>query len=53
MDTEIIILSQRQIYDVAYMWNLKKPDTDNLNTETDRPTHIESKLTVTKGEKER
>ena len=24
MDIEIIILSQRQIYDIAYMWNLKK-----------------------------
>ena len=28
MDLEIIILSEvsrRQIYDIAYMWNLKKP----------------------------
>ena len=39
MDTEIIILSQRQIYDVAYMWNLKKPDTDNLNIETEIDPH--------------
>ena len=55
MDIEIIILSQRQIsYYVAYVWNQKKSDTDELKyRNTNRPTHIENKLTVPKGEKER
>ena len=33
MDLEIIILtevSQRQMYDITYMWNLKKNDTNEL-----------------------
>ena len=37
MDLEIIILSEiRQIpYDITYMWNLKKKDTDELIYETE------------------
>ena len=42
MDLEIIILSevsQRQIYDITYMWNLKNYKNEIINkTETDSQT---------------
>ena len=39
---------------LCYVWNQKKSDTDELKyRNTNRPTHIENKLTVPKGEKER
>ena len=39
MDLEIIIRSQRQIYDITYLWNLK----NNTNESVDRTgTHIPS-----------
>ena len=55
IDLEFIILSevtrQRQIsYDITYMWNLKKMIQMNLFTKQ-KQTHIENKLTVTKGER--
>ena len=39
-------------YDITYMWNLKKNDTNELiyKTEIDSPD-IENKLMVTKGER--
>ena len=42
MDLEIVILSEKQIsYDIAYMWNIKKKDTNELiyKTETDSQTY--------------
>ena len=42
MDLEIVILSEKQMsYDIAYMWNLKKNDTNELiyKTETDSQTY--------------
>ena len=55
VDLEVIILSevsQRQIsYDITYMWNLKKNDTNRTYIQNrNRPTDIENKLIVTKGE---
>ena len=43
---------ERQIYDIAYIWNIKKKwykwtYIQNRN----RPTDIEDKLTVTKGDR--
>ena len=53
MDLDIIRLSKsnidRQIYDIFYMWNLKK-STNELIYKTDRLTDIENKLMVTKRE---
>ena len=51
---EIIVLSevsQRQIsYDIIYMWNLKKNDTNELIYKTEIDSDIENKVMVTKGE---
>ena len=30
MDLEITMLSQRQIYDITYIWNLKKNDRNEF-----------------------
>ena len=56
MDLETIILNkvksdrERQIiYDITYMWNLKKNDTNGLIYKTETPTDIENRLLVTKG----
>ena len=53
MDLDIIRLSKsnidRQIYDIFYMWSLKK-STNELIYKTDRLTDIENKLMVTKRE---
>ena len=52
MDLEIIILnkiSQRQIFYFLYVES-KKKDTNELIYNTNRPTDIENKLMVTKGE---
>ena len=41
MDLEIIISKpdrERQIYDIIYMWNLKKKDTNKLIYKTDPQT---------------
>ena len=36
-------------HDIAYMWNLKKNDTDKLiHKNRNRPTDIENKLTLAK-----
>ena len=48
LETVILIKSESQIYDIAYMWNLKY-DTNELTYQTDSQTWF-SKLTVTKGE---
>ena len=52
---EIIILSevsQRQIsYDITYMWNIKKWYKWTYLQNRNRPTDIENKLKVTKGER--
>ena len=56
MDLEIIILSEvreRQIpYDITYMWNLKKNDTNEViyKTETDSQTQ-KTNLRLPKGER--
>ena len=43
---------ERQIsYDIPCMWNLKKKIQMNLFTNRHRPTDIENKLMVTKGER--
>ena len=50
---EIILLSegrQRQVYNIAYIWNLtKQKDTNELTYRTERPTDVENKFMVTKG----
>ena len=56
MALEIIILSksdrQRQIsYDITYMWNLRKQYKQTYSQNGNGLTHIEIKLTVTKGER--
>ena len=56
MDLEIIILSEvnqaeKHKYDITYMCNKKKSDTNELIYKTNRPTDIENKLMVTKGER--
>ena len=51
MNLEAIILSevsQRQIYDIASMWNLKKNDTNEL-IYRNRPTDIKDKFMATRG----
>ena len=59
IDLEIIILneaSQRQIYDIAYVWNLKKNYTNELIYKTETDTDLETDIKtfmVTKGERER
>ena len=40
---------ERQIYDIAYVWNLKN-GTNELIYKTERVTDVENKLMVTKGE---
>ena len=53
MDLEIITVSEvrerRIFYDITYMWNLKKYDTNEpiYKIETDSETDIENKLKVT------
>ena len=42
---------ERQIYDIAYMQNLKKKDTKELTYKTNRLTKVENKLMITKEEK--
>ena len=52
MDPEIIILSkvsQRQIYDITYTWNLKN-STNELIYKTETDSQTENKLMVAKGE---
>ena len=45
--------TERQIScDIAYMWNLKKRVQMNLYTKQNRPTDLENKHMVTKGESE-
>ena len=59
MDLEIVILSEvsqtgkdkYQIYDIAYMWNLKKMIQRNLFTKQNRLTDFKNKLMVPKGER--
>ena len=54
-DLKIIILSkpdrERQIYDIIYMWNLKKIIQINLFTKQKQTHRHRNKLTVTKGER--
>ena len=51
MDIEIITLSEvRQIYDIAYMWNLKKCYKWTYLQNRNRLTDLENKLMVIKGE---
>ena len=58
MDLECIMLSkvsqtERQIlYDITYMWNLKKYNKLVNITKNSRLTDIENKLAVTSGERE-
>ena len=44
---------ERQIYDITYMWTLKKTKKIqmNLHTNGNRPTDIENKVMITKGGK--
>ena len=54
MDLEIVILSEvsqteRQIYDIAYMWNLKKQYKWTYLQNRNRVTNVENKLMVTRG----
>ena len=52
-DLEIIILSEireRQSYDITYMWNLDKLYKWTYLENRNRPTDIENKPMVTKGE---
>ena len=54
MDFEIIIpseISQRQIYDITYMWNLKKWYKWIYLQNKNRLKATEYKLIVTKGER--
>ena len=57
MELEIIILSEkshreRQIsYDIAYMWNLKKKDANELIYKAKRLTDLENELMVTRGKR--
>ena len=53
MDLEIIILNEdreRQMsYDIAYMWNVKKNDTNELIYKNrNRPTDVENNLMIPK-----
>ena len=50
MDLEITMLSQRQIYDITYIWNLKKMIEMNLFTNRNRFKDLASELIFTKGE---
>ena len=57
MDLEIVILSEvsqaekQTFYDITYMWNLKKGDTDELICRTETDTDFENKLMVIKGDR--
>ena len=44
--------SKPNIYDITYMWNLKKKDTNELIHKTERLTDPENKLMTTKEEKD-
>ena len=54
MDLNVKLLSdlarERQISDIAYMWNLKKKKMMQMNLQN-RSTDIENKPVVTKGER--
>ena len=43
----------RDKYDVAYMWNLKKKKRQTYLQNRNRPTDIENKLMATKEERQR
>ena len=42
---------ERQIYDIAYMWNIKKNDRNELIYKTEVDSRHWQKFTVTKGER--
>ena len=57
MELEIIILSkserERQIlYDITYLWNLTKNDTNELIYKTEIDSQTWKTITVTKGERD-
>ena len=51
MDLKIIILSEfrekQTSYDITYMWNLKKNDTNSLFTNRKRLTDLQNEFMVT------
>ena len=55
MDLEIIILSEvnqtetQTSYDITYMWNLKKNDTNELIYKTETDSDLENELMVSRG----
>ena len=57
-DLEMILLSEvrerrTNIICIIYMWSLRKDSTDELTQNRNRLTHVENKLTGTKGERGR
>ena len=55
-DLEIVTLNevrQRQIYDITYMWNLKKIKRYKSTYLKNRVTDVENKFMVTKGKRGR
>ena len=59
VDLEIVILSEVKsdrerdtLYDIAYMWNLKRNDTNELICKTETDSQTQSEFTVTRGKGE-